>query len=122
MWSLFRSHKCHYSILFQYNICTCGAKSSPVSSSSSKSFQYNICTCGAVSYAISYTCYLYFNTTFVHVEHTFYSIIKCTLSYFNTTFVHVELKHFERQLVAVTLFQYNICTCGAFHPKLVFYL
>ena len=76
-------------ILFQYNICTCGAYIFTFKWCYLFLFQYNICTCGAyflphlpphllisiqhlymwsLANPISCQSYSYFNTTFVHVE------------------------------------------------------
>ena len=77
--------------VFQYNICTCGAKRQRSYSLTQNPFQYNICTCGAQK---------------KNKENQHYS-------YFNTTFVHVEPKYPFKDQVVITTFQYNICTCGA---------
>ena len=76
---------------FQYNICTCGANKTWVTSYHIW-FQYNICTCGALTFRLQLPKHFHFNTTFVHVELTLLGLTYLYVYNFNTTFVHVEPK------------------------------
>ena len=59
------------------------------------------------------TAKLYFNTTFVHVEQAEELAFVSGDGDFNTTFVHVEQTTYTLRVESL-IFQYNICTCGAF--------
>ena len=92
MWSLIKKSMIRVPEWFQYNICTCGANDSWTWSSGN----------------------LNFNTTFVHVEQNHQRNHLVNNHDFNTTFVHVELAIVLAILLTAVVFQYNICTCGAY--------